>query len=393
MRDVGGVALVAQEDVQQDLQAMFRGAIRASLELFLEAELETLVGAEWYARVGGRRDRRNGAYTRRLLTSLGQIAVTVPRSRESGSPSDVLGRYQRRTDEIDGLLTSAYVNGVSHRKAGELTEALSGERVSRSAVSRVVKRLDAQVEALQRARIEGEHPYLYLDATFVDARWARKVENVSALIAYAVGPDGHRQLLGVALGAEESEASWSELLEQLLERGLTGVQLVIADAHAGLAAAVRRWLPEVKRQRCTVHLQRNVLTKAPQRLRKRLAREVSGLFQASSLAEAQQQLTRVTGRWSQQLPEAMACLTKGFATAATFYGFPKGHWRRLRTTNSVERLHGEIKRRTKAVGAFPDRASALRLITAVALKVTTIWSDRQYLDVSLLKHTEVDQAA
>jgi len=393
MRDVGGVALVAQEDVQQDLQAMFRGAIRASLELFLEAELETLVGAEWYARVGGRRDRRNGAYTRRLLTSLGQIAVTVPRSRESGSPSDVLGRYQRRTDEIDGLLTSAYVNGVSHRKAGELTEALSGERVSRSAVSRVVKRLDAQVEALQRARIEGEHPYLYLDATFVDARWARKVENVSALIAYAVGPHGHRQLLGVALGAEESEASWSELLEQLLERGLTGVQLVIADEHAGLAAAVRRWLPEVKRQRCTVHLQRNVLTKAPQRLRKRLAREVSGLFQASSLAEAQQQLTRVTGRWSQQLPEAMACLTKGFATAATFYGFPKGHWRRLRTTNSVERLHGEIKRRTKAVGAFPDRASALRLITAVALKVTAIWSDRQYLDVSLLEHADVDQAA
>ena len=393
MRDVGGVALVAQEDVQQDLRAMFRGAIRASLELFLEAELETLVGAEWYARVGGRRDRRNGAYTRRLLTSLGQIAVTVPRSRESGSPSDVLGRYQRRTDEIDGLLTSAYVNGVSHRKAGELTEALSGERVSRSAVSRVVKRLDAQVEALQRARIEGEHPYLYLDATFVDARWARRVENVSALIAYAVGPDGHRQLLGVALGAEESEASWSELLEQLLERGLTGVQLVIADEHAGLAAAVRRWLPEVKRQRCTVHWQRNVLTKAPQRLRKRLAREVSGLFQASSLAEAQQQLTRVTGRWSQQLPEAMACLTKGFATAATFYGFPKGHWRRLRTTNSVERLHGEIKRRTKAVGAFPDRASALRLITAVALKVTAIWSDRQYLDVSLLEHADVDQAA
>ena len=393
MRNVGDVTVVAQEDVQQDLRAMFRGAIRASLELFLEAELATLVGAEWYARVGGRRDRRNGAYTRRLLTSLGQIAVTVPRSRESGSPSDVLGRYQRRTNEIDGLLTSAYVNGVSHRKAGELTEALSGERVSRSAVSRVVKRLDAQVAALQRARIAGEHPYLYLDATFVDARWARKVENVSALIAYAVGPDGHRQLLGVALGAEESEASWSELLEQLLERGLTGVQLVIADAHAGLAAAVRRWLPEVKRQRCTVHLQRNVLTKAPQRLRKRLARDVAGLFQASSLAEARQQLTRVTGRWSQQLPEAMECLTKGFAAAATFYGFPKAHWRRLRTTNSVERLHGEIKRRTKAVGAFPDRASALRLITAVALKVTAIWSDRRYLDVSLLEQVEVDQAA
>ncbi len=135
-----------------------------------------------------------------------------------------------------------------------------GERVSRSTVSRVAKRLDAQVEALQRSSIDGEHPYLYLDATFFDARWARKVTNVSALVPYAVGPDGHRQLLGVSLPTEESEASWSELLQQLTDRGLTGVELVIADERAGLAAAVRRWLPEAKRQRCTVHLQRNATT-------------------------------------------------------------------------------------------------------------------------------------
>ncbi len=210
--------------------------------------------------------------------------------------------------------------------------------------------------------IDGEHPYLYLDATFVDARWARKVENVSALVAYAVGPDGHRQLLGVLVAAEESEARWSELLQQLTDRGLTGVELVIADEHAGLAAAVRRWLPEAKRQRCTVHLQRNVLTKAPQRLRKRLAREVAGVFRASSLGDARKQLARLQTRWSKELPKAMACLTSGFTAATTFY-------------------------------AFPDRASALRLITAVALKVTTIWGERRYVDVSLLENQDVDQAA
>lgn len=393
MTDVGEMVPVAQEAMRQDLQAMFRGAIRASLELFLEAELEALVGAEWYERVGGRRDRRNGTYTRRLLTSLGGIDVTVPRSRASGAPSEVVGRYRRRTAEVDALLTSAYVNGVSHRKAGELTEALMGERVSRSTVSRVTKELDAQVEALQRAPIVGAHPYLYLDATFVDARWARTVENVSALVAYAVGEDGHRHLLGVSLGVEESEASWSELLDQLVDRGLTGVQLVIADEHAGLAAAVRKWLPEAERQRCTVHLQRNVLAKVPHRLRKRVAREVAALFQAPSAAEARRQLEQLTARWHGQLPEAMACLTAGFATATTFYRFPPQHWRRIRTTNGLERLHGEIKRRTKAVGAFPDRASALRLITAVALKVTTKWSDRRYVDVSLLENREVEQAA
>ena len=393
MKDVGDLAMVAQEDVQQDLQAMFRGAIRASLEVFLEAELEALVGAEWYARVGGRRDRRNGTYPRRLLTGLGRIDVTVPRTRTTGSPSDVVGRYQRRTEEIDALLTSAYVNGVSTRKAGELTEALLGVRVSRSTVSRVTKQLDAQVDALQRAPIDRAHPYLYLDATFVDARWARTVENVSALVAYAVGADGHRHLLGVALGVEESEASWAELLQQLVDRGLTGVQLVIADDHAGLAAAVRKWFPEAKRQRCTVHLQRNVLTKVPQRLRKRVAREVAVLFRASTRRDAERQLAQLTARWQAQLPEAMACLAKGFAAATTFYAFPAPHWKKIRTTNGLERLHGEIKRRTKAVGAFPDRASALRLITAVALKVSAIWSDRRYVDMSLLDKPEVDQAA
>lgn len=392
MKEVGELPVVAQEDVRQDLRAMFRGAIRVSLEVFLAEELEALVGADWYARVDGRRDRRNGAYVRRLLTSLGEIEVTVPRTRASGSVSQVVGRYRRRTAEVDALLTEAYVAGVSHRKAGDLTAALLGERVSRSTVSRVVQRLDEQVAALKRAPIAGEHPYLYLDATFLDARWARKVENVSALVAYAVGPDGHRRLLGVTLGAEESEAGWSALLEQLVQRGLTGVQLVIADAHQGLAAAVRRWLPEVRQQRCTVHLQRNVLTQVPRRLRPRVAREVATVFKTPSLAEARAQLGRLTARWEQELPEAMACLRDGFSAATVFYAFPAAHWKRLRTTNGLERLHGEIKRRTKAVGAFPDRASALRLITAVALKVTTIWRERRYVDVALLDQQE-DQAA
>lgn len=393
MNDVGDFSVAAQEEIRQDLRALLRGAIRTGLELFLVEELEALVGADWYARIGGRRDRRNGTYVRRLLTSLGQIEVTVPRTRASGSASQVLGRYQRRTAELDALLTAGYVHGVSHRKAGELTHALLGERVSRSTVSRVAKRLDEQVAALQQARIEGEHPYLYLDATFLHARWARAVENVAALVAYAVGPDGHRQLLGVSLGAEESEASWSALLEQLVQRGVTGVRLVVADEHAGLAAAVRRWLPEVPRQRCTVHLMRNVLTRVPARLRLRVAREVAALFHAPSAAVARQRLAQLGARWVKELPEAMTCLQEGFVAATVFYAFPSAHWKKIRTTNGIERLHGEIKRRIRAVGAFPDRASALRLITAVALKVAAIWGDRRYVDVSLLEQPEVDQAA
>jgi transposase-like protein len=392
VKDVGDFALVAQEEIRQDLRAMLRGAIRAGLEVVLAEELERLVGADWYGRVAGRRDRRNGAYVRRLLTSLGEIELTVPRSRASGSVHAVVGRYRRRTADVDALLTTAYVDGVSARKAGDLTAALMGERVSRSTVSRVAKGLDAQVAALQRAPITGAHPYLYLDATFLHARWARTVENVAALVAYAVGPDGHRRLLGVSLGAEESEASWAALLEQLVRRGLTGVQLVIADEHAGLAAAVRRFLPEVARQRCTVHLLRNVLTRVPARLRPRVAREVATVFHAKSLPVARQRLAELRARWDQELPEAMACLQDGFAAATAFYRFPPAHWKKIRTTNGLERLHGEIKRRIRAVGAFPDRASALRLITAVALKVAAIWGDRRYVDVALLEQ-EVNQAA
>jgi len=393
MEKIVEVPRATQDELRGELRALFQGAIRLTLEMVLEEELKAMVGARRFERIGSRKDHRNGTFLRRLLTSMGQIEVAVPRSREHGSPADIMGRYRRRTEELDDMIVEAYVGGVSQRKMGEVTGALMGERVGRSTVSRVAKQLDGAVEALKSAPIEGSHPYLYLDATFLDARWARKVENVSALVAYAVGPDGRRRLLGITLGAEESEDSWSELLEQLQDRGLSGVDLVITDEHAGLAAAVRRFLPEVRRQRCTVHLQRNVLTKVPHRLRKRVAREVATVFQAPGLAEAKKLLAEITARWQRELPEAMKVLERGFAAATQFYAFPEPHWTKLRTTNGIERLHGEIKRRIRSAGAFPDRASALRLITAVALRTTEIWSERRYLDLSLLEAKEVAQAA
>ena len=379
MEKVVEVERATQEELRQDLKSLFQGAIRVTLEMVLEEELKAMVGARRFERVGSRKDHRNGTYLRRLLTSLGQI--------------DVMGRYRRRSEEVDEMMVEAYVSGVSQRKMGDVTEALLGERVGRSTVRLVAKRLDGAVEALRSAPIEGPHPYLYLDATFLDARWARKVENVSALVAYAVDPDGHRRLLAITLGPEESEDSWSELLEQLLERGLSVVELVIADEHAGLAAALCRFLPEVRRQRCTVHLQPNVLAKVPHRLRKRVAREVAAVFRAPGLAEAKKRLAEITTRWQEELPEAMKVLERGFTAATQFYAFPEPHWARLRTTNSLERLHTEIKRRIRSAGAFPDRASALRLITAVALRTTAVWSERRYLDLTLLEPKEVAKAA
>jgi putative transposase len=374
-----------QDEMSWDLAGLFRGAIRVVLECVLQEEVKELVGARRYERLASRKDHLNGTYLRRLLTSLGLIEVAVPRTRANGSPVDVIGRYKRRTGEIDRMVTTAYVEGVSTRDMNRVTQALMGEGISRSTVSRVTKSLAEQVEELRRAPITEPIPYLYLDATFLDARWARTVENVSALVAYGVTADGHRRLLGVGIGAEESEESWSGLLGELVSRGLSGVQLVIADDHRGLANAARRHLPEAQRQRCTVHLERNVLAKAPQRLRGRVAGQLRVVFQASSLAEAKKRLQAFAGGLGQQVPEALHCLEDGFAAATQYFAFPKEHWIRIRSSNGLERLHGEIKRRIRSVGAFPDRESALRLITAVALETTRIWGDRRYLDMSSLK--------
>jgi putative transposase len=382
----------SHEDVRTDLRALFLGAIRMTLEMMLEEEVRELVGAGRWQKAIERKDRRNGTYLRSLMTSMGHVDVAVPRTRESGSAGEVLGRYKRRTAELDDAITSAYVQGVSTRKMGKVTQALMSEDVSRSTVSRVTKSLEERVEALRNQPLTQRFPYLYLDATFLDARWARAVENVSALVAYGVGEDGHRHLLAITIGPSESQESWADLLRQLLDRGLTGVKLVIADGHAGLAAAARQALPEAQLQRCTVHITRNVLAKAPWRLRGRLAKETSAIFEAPTPKEARARLEALKAGLGKQVPEAMECLDDGFAAATQFFAFPKAHWKRLRSTNGLERLHGEVKRRIRSVGAFPDRASALRLITAVALEVTGVWDDRRYLDMSLLSSPKTKAA-
>ena len=378
------LVIPTQEDFQLDLTARCRQAVQRTIQVVLDEELDRLVGAGPYQRSDQRVDVRNGAYDRRVVTTTGEVGVRVGRTRAGGSATKPLGRYRRRQREIDDAITETYVRGASTRDIAPITQALLGKRVERSTVSRVTRRLEDEVEALRNERLTEPITYLYLDATFIDARWARTVENVSALVAYGVGPDGHRRLLAVHIGTQESEASWAGLLRELVERGLTGVRLVIADAHAGLLLAVRKALPEAREQRCTVHLMRNVLAHVPKRHQKRIGRELVAVLHAASLVEAKKALRSFRDRFAGQFAEAVTCLEGGFDAATQYFASPEAHWLRVRTNNGLERLHGEIKRRTRAVGAFPDRDSALRLITAVALQSVSIWSDRVYLDMTLL---------
>ena len=391
MQQPASELIPSQDDIRADLRELVLDAIRTTIETVMEQAVNVIVGARPHERTDARRDVRNGSYPRNLMTTSGSIELDVPRSRAKGAAGAVIGRYKRRAPEIDAAITEAYVDGISTRKMGRVTKALLGEGVSRSTVSRVTARLEDQVDALRRAPIAEAITYLYLDATFLDARWARQVENVSALVAYGVGADGKRQLLAVTIGATESEDSWADLLQQLLARGLHGVRLVISDAHPGLKAAVRRLLPEVPHQRCTVHLTRNITVKAPHRLRGRIAREAVRILHAPSLADAKKRKAEFDLGLGAQVPEAKECLDAGFAAATRYYSFPKQHWKRIRSTNGLERLNGELKRRIRSVGAFPDRASALRLITAVAIQVTNIWSDRRYLDFTQPVEVPVSQ--
>lgn len=384
MEETAAVSSPTQESIRFDLNELFRGAIRMILELFLDEEVKAMVGARRLERIGSRKDHRNGSYLRRLVTSMGLIDVEMPRTRQSGSPVDVIGRYKRRTEELDGMIAQAYVQGVSTRGMGRVAESLLGNTVSRSTVSRVTKTLEQQIEELRSKPLAEPFPYLYLDATFLDARWARSVENVSALVAYGVDFSGHRRLLGVTIGAEESEESWSDLLSQLCDRGLSGVQLVIADEHRGLRNAVRKMLPEARQQRCTVHLERNVLAKVPRRLRGRVAKQLRQVFAAESVDAVKERVAVLEAGLGAQIPEAIACLKAAIPSATQYLAFPRAHWLRIRSTNGLERLHGEIKRRIRSVGAFPDRDSALRLVTAVAVQTADVWATRRYLDMTLL---------
>lgn len=380
-----------QEIFEADLLSMFRTAVQQTLAHVLEAEVTQLCGAASGQRSGARRDVRNGHYPRRIASSLGTLAVDVPRTRLHGAATATLGRYARRMDDIDRMITSAYVHGTSTRDMGAVTSALMGTSVDKSTVSRITRTLEQEVEALRTAPIGDDIVYLFLDATFMRARWAREVEQTAALVAYGVGLDGHRRLLGISVDLAESEASWTELLQSLIARGLRGVQLVIGDEHAGLAAAVRKLFPEAKRQRCVVHFMRNIMGKAPARLHPRLGRELSRIFASTNAADLKKRTAEFRLGLGKQLPEALQCFENGLPAATAYLHFPKTHWPRIRSTNGVERINVEIKRRTRAIGAFPDRPSCLRLVTAVVVECAKQWAYRPYLDMSDFRTADTEE--
>jgi len=383
---MGQVIQIDEARIKDHLGEMVRGTVEETLNALLDAEADRLCGAGRYERSEGRRDTRAGSYDRSLHTKAGEVNLKVPKLRQQTFETAIIERYRRRESSVEEALVEMYLAGVSVRRVEDITEALWGTRVSPGTVSNLNKKIYAKIEAWRHRPIEGDHPYLYLDGIVMKRTWAGEVRNVSLLVASAVNAEGFREILGICEGAKEDKSGWSSFLRHLVDRGLSGVQLIISDACRGLVESTAEYLPEARWQRCMVHFYRNVFSHVPSTK----VREVSHMLKAIHAQESRQAAQEkadavILDLRRQRLTRAAELVEDSIGETLTFYAFPDGHWRKIRTNNPLERIMKEIRRRTKVVGAFPDGQSCLNLAAARLRHIAgSQWSTRKYMNMAPL---------
>ena len=377
-------AVLASDD---DLLAR---VLELGLQALMEAERDVYVGAEPFERTGARRTQRNGYKPRTLRTRVGSLELRVPQTRDGRFYPSLLERYQRSEGALIAALAECYVQGVSTRKVASICEELFGEGLSHETVSRYARELDTELEPWRARPLETRYPYLMLDARYEKARVEHRIVDVAVLVAVGVDDDGYRQVLAVEVAHGETKASWSAFLEALVERGLEGVELVVSDAHPGLADARRRHLPGVPWQRCQRHFLQNALERAPKALEDELHERLRAIWDdAEGPEQARAGLRALATDLEPEHPELAEWLeVEGTETLSCFH-FPQSHRRRIRTTNGLERVNQELKRRTRVVRIFPDPESCLRLATALLKEYHEDWiTGRRYLRMGPLRDRE-----
>lgn len=355
---------------RQDLHAKLRDGVRQAIETVLEEELAAALGAETHARTPGRRGYRHGAVTRTLTTREGTRPITVPRARletaDGGTEefrSTVVPRYARRTREVDDALLGCYFGGVNSRRIRRALKPLFGEaHLSKSAISRVVARVKAQFVAWQeRSLSEERYAVLFLDGFHLRVRLAGRVVTVPVLAALGVTESGQKQLVALYLATTEATSSWGGLLGDLQRRGLPAPLLVVTDGHAGLKKALEAW-PTVRVQRCTTHKGRNLDDACPVHARPELRRDYHRIIFAADGLAARKAYDECVKKWSALCPPVVRSLVEAGLDLLTFYSFPKAMWKSLRTTNALENLNREFRRRTKTQASFSTETSALTVL-------------------------------
>jgi transposase-like protein len=382
---------LTQSDVSELLDAIRAGGdldvVRKGVELVLQAlidvEATEAIGAERYERSESRRTWRNGSRDRLLTTKAGDVELRIPKLRKGTFFPSILERRRRIDRALFAVVMEAYVHGVSTRKVDDLVAALGATSgISKSEVSRICGELDAEMEAF-RSRPLGhvEFPYVYCDATYLKGRVRGQVVARAVVVATGITANGDREVLGLAVGDSEDKAFWGELLRSLRARGLAGVRLVVSDHHLGLKEAIAEVMIGAAWQRCRVHLMRNLLARVPRANAEMVAAAVRTVFAQPDATAVAEQFERVTAMLEGQFPDVASALRATREDLLAFSAFPLEHWRKLWSTNPLERLHREIKRRCDVVGVFPNDAAIDRLVTAVIVEQHDEWqvTDRRYL--------------
>jgi putative transposase len=376
------------QEVLLDKPGFLREIVERVVQQVLEAEMTEHIGAASYERTENRTGQRNGYKPRTLRTRVGTLNLLVPQDREGTFSTRLFSRYQRNEKALVLALMEMYVEGVSTRKVKEVTEELCGTSFSKSLVSKLAGDLDAELEAWRNRRLEARaYPYLFVDARYEKVRVDRRVVSQGVLIVSGVRDDGMREILAVEVADTESEATYQELFRALKRRGLSGVELVVSDDHKGLKAAITRHFQGASWQRCQVHYARNLLGMVSFAKRKELGADLRGIFAASDREQALGITLSVAEKWRGKGHEKVAChLEEHIEECLTCLAFPESHRRRIRTTNGLERLNQEIKRRTRVVRIFPNRGSCLRLVVALAVEQSEEWvTGRRYLEMGELE--------
>ena len=379
-----------QAEIKSQLGDLVRQSVEDTLNAMLDAEADQITQAHKYERTEKRLDTRAGHYNRKLATKAGEVTLRVPKLRTLPFDAAIIERYKRREESVEEALIEMYLAGVSVRRVEDISEALWGAKVSPGTISNLNQKAYVQIEEWRNRKLEVEYPYVYLDGIYLKKNWGGTIENIAILVALGVNSAGNREIIGAAEGGKEDKESWLKFLRSLKARGLSGTRVMVGDKCLGLVEAIREVFPDTEYQRCIVHFMRNVFCNVPRTRGKEIGAKLKAIF-AQEDREACLRKAEEVAQFlrDNKMKTAASTLESGIQEALTYTNYPHEHWLKIRSNNGIERINREIRRRTNAVGAFPDGNSALMLVCARLRFISASeWGVKTYLNMERLYEME-----